>query len=539
MGDATNRKQRKQQGVIEVVANGAEGQQPVQEMIGRYILGGVQNSLFRSRQNAKSVDETQADYEFFDRLRRCKAEGYMLGGLFAKRIERIIASWVLGDGVTIKLAPDGPAGRATTPAIDYTNRLLTEFVTGLLDAGQAAPDDDDEWLGEEDSNNSVLIATYKDALGLGDQHIFVNADGSLSLPSPETVTIKRDPFNYRRWLSVTIETKLDQATITDEYRRDGRTVTIRENRRDGRGNLAVVVTSQIEYENLLGVIPMVHIANDRSRNETNGHSVHEELLPLYDQYDDMLYKQLDGAKLLGTPLLAFVGLKNVNGVVNANKPSTPETYIDKAGVVQERPQLNVDIGATLLVGEGGDAKFVSPPVGFSEDTKTALKSLFLLLLDHTGIPEFIWGGEMGSARASTDTQNEQFSKDIIGWRRDAGGWIVRLCKLWLATKALTDPQIVMDRLCLEWPALIHEDKEIKLKYIETGRTEGLLTDETTLTLLELVDDPKGETTAAQLQAKERQAQMLATNDTAAYGAGLDQAMNEPAATQPMDEEEAI
>lgn len=484
------------------------GQQPVSELIGRYVTGDAQMTLFRSRSWVKTVDETIPDYEFYDRLRRCKAKGYTLGGLFAKRIERVIASWVLGGGVTVEL----------TETDDYTNGQLAEFVQSLLDAGI----DQDEATDDDDRNSSLLTGVYKDALGLGDQYVILNADASLSIAGPDTVTVKRDPLNYRRVLSVTVETRTDGYVIGDEYRADGRTVMVK------KGNQLLSVT---QYQNLLGVIPVVHVAHDRSGNETHGHPIHEELLPLYDQYDDLIYKQLDGAKLLGNPLLTFAGMEDINAVINANDTAEDDTYYDKDSNVQNRKQLNIDSNAVLLIGKGGSASFTSPPVGFTADTKTALKSLFLLLLDHTGIPEFVWGGEMGSARASSDTQMSQFVKDIEGWRLDAGGWIIRLCKLWLMTKALTDPQIAVGRLALEWPPLVQEDKEIRLKQVETGRKESLLTDETALSLLGLVDDPAAEVAAAQGEAQARQERMMAQNETLAFGQGLNQASREPDAIE--------
>ncbi|TXH52991.1 MAG: phage portal protein [Desulfurellales bacterium] len=488
------------------------GAEPVSELIGRYVVGDAQMTLFRSRSYVKTVDETIPDYEFYDRLRRCKAKGYTLGGLFAKRIERVIASWVLGGGLTVTLHESQgqtlPKRRA-----DYTNGLVAEFVQSLLDAGI----DSGTVTDDDDRNNSLLLSTYKDSLGLGDQYIIVNADGSLSVASPDTVTVKRDPLNYRRVLSVTLQTRTDGYIITDEYRPDGRTVTVK------RGDQLLSAQS---YQNLLGVIPVVHIAHDRSGNETYGHPIHEELLPLYDQYDDLIYKQLDGAKLLGNPLLTFAGMEDINAVINANDTAEDDQYYDKDGNLTNRKQLNIDSNAVLLIGKGGSASFTSPPVGFTADTKTALKSLFLLLLDHTGIPEFVWGGEMGSARASSDTQMSQFVKDIEGWRLDAGGWIIRLCKLWLMTKALTDPKALVGTLALEWPPLVQEDKEIRLKQVETGRKETLLTDETALALLDLVDDPATEVAAARKEAQERQEQMVANDETLAFNRGLDQAQQD-------------
>ena len=139
------------------------------------------------------------------------------------------------------------------------------------------------------------------------------------MPSPDTVEVERDELGYRHVRRVTVTTKLKRYTITDEYRADGRTLTV------SQGNQVV---ERQEFQNLLGRIPVVHIAHDRSSNETNGHPIHEELLELYDRYDNLIYRQLDGAGLLGNPILAFVGMKDINAVINANEPAQNDTYTD-------------------------------------------------------------------------------------------------------------------------------------------------------------------------------------------------------------------
>lgn len=481
--------------VAELAADVKQGQ-PVTEMIGRYVVAGAQLNVFQSRARVKTVDETIPDYEFYDRLRRCKAVGFTLSGLFCARIERILAAWVLGDGVAVTLHEGAATGTLPARRRDYTNGLLAEFIAGLLDAGQ---DEAGAALEVDAGQGAQLLALYRDSLGLGDQYVIMNVDGTLSIPSPDTVTIQRNMLDYRRWDAVIVVTKLNGWEITDEYRRLDRTVTYKEG-----GDVRAVQT----YPNLLGVIPVVHIANMRSGNETNGHSIHEALRPLYDQYDDLIYKQLDGAKALGNPILTLAGLEDLNAVKTLNRSPDEEQYSDRNGNEQTRSQLDIDSTSVLLVGKGGSAGYTAPPVGFTEDTKTALKSLFLLLLDHTGIPESIWGGELGSARASADTQQGQFVNEVIGWQRDAGGWLVRLCKLWLMTKALTDPKILVGRLALEFAPVVQDGKEIRLKYVETARKEGLLTDETALGLMDLVKDPAAEVAAARKEAEERQAAMF-------------------------------
>lgn len=464
--------------------------QPVAEIIGRVAPPYVQNAYMRARLGYATVDGTVPDYAFYDLLRRGKQPGYRLGALFARRVERLFSSWVFGEGVTIMLNKD-IAETYAPEAVDYTNEQLKNFVGDLLDAGQDSDETDPDL---DDENGSMLLNLYEDAMGLGDQYPIINSDGSISIPSPDTVEVVRDELDYRKVLAVRLKMVLSTVTIIDEYRADGRTITYKYPDQ----------TEETEtYANPIGRIPFVHIAHDRRGNETNGHSIHEDLLKLYDQYDDVLFKQLDGAKLLGNPILAFVGMEDISAVIDANKPVTPETYIDNDGNEVTRPLLNVDSNSVMLIGKGGDGKFIAPPTGFTVDTKTALDSLFMLLLWRLGITESLWGGELSSARATSDTQLLQFAKELRGLQKNNGGWVARLCKIWLQFKALADPQIIVDKLTVEWPAAVEEDKTLLLQFVTMARTAGLLTDETTLRLLELVDDPAAEVKAGQAEAQAR------------------------------------
>ena len=458
-----------------------QANQRVAEIIGRNAVGYAQMA-FRSRYATTTVDQTIPDYEFYDKLRRGKQPGYKLGAIFAPRIERVLAAWVFGEGVNVTLNKD-VAEQYPEEAVKYTNEQLKNFIDGLLDSGQDNEGDDPDL---DVDSGAIMLNIFKDAVGLGDQYPVVNADGSISVPSVDTVNVIRDELDYRRVLAVQLILKTEKVTITDEYRADGRTITTRTL---VNGNIVETVET---FANLIGRIPVVHVAYGRSSNETNGHSIHEWLLKLYDQYDDVLHKQLDGVKLLGNPILAFTGLEDLTAVIDANKPMAMETYQDQNGNEVNRPQLNIDRNSVLLIGKGGDAKFVTPPVGFTEDTKTALKTLFLLLLDYTGIPESIWGNELSSARASSETQMTQFVKELRGWQNDNGGWVARLCKIWLQYRALTDPKLIVDKLTAEWPAAIEEDKELLLKFLEAAKENGLIQGETMLRLMELVDDPADE-----------------------------------------------
>lgn len=455
------------------------GNAPVAEIIGRGTHPMAQASIYRSRYSAlPSLDATIPDYAFYDLLRRGKQPGYKLGALFAKRIEHIFSGWTLGRGVDITLTEAGDADNPDDPR-NYTDGKLSDFLN---------------------ANHSLFMTVEEDKIGLGDQYIVINADGTLSVPSPDTVEVVRDELDYRMVLAIRITTKLEKATIVDEYRADGRTVTIR-TYVDGKP-----VDRVERYANLIGRIPVIHLTHGMSGNETNGHSIHEDLLKLYDQYDNVIHKQIDGAVLLGNPIPTVSGLEDLAAVIDANKPQTPADYVDQDGAIVTRPELNVDSRSFMLVGKGGKFEMVAPPVGFSADTQQTLKTLFLLLLDRTGIPEFIWGNEMSSARASSDTQMIQWAHDVEGLQKADERWLLEMCMIWLLTVALVDPQIVVDALEATWPPVLDENQELKLKAIEMANSHNLLTNKTTLELLQLVDDAEEEVAKAQVEAEARMAQ---------------------------------
>jgi len=467
----------------------AGNQEPVEEIIGRTVHGDAQVSLMKSRTRVKTVDQTIPDYEYYDRLRRGKSRGYALGSLFAKRIENIYASWVMGDGVFVKLQEAGDEESENDPRV-YTDAQLADFLNLEL---------------------STLIQLTRDKFGLGDQYVVVNVDGSLSVPSPDTVEVKRNELDYRDVIAVEITTKTDKVTIIDRYTDAERIITVTDN-----NNKEEVFA----FSNLLGKIPVVHLAFGMSANETSGHSVHEQLVPLYDQYDEVIFKQLDGVKLLGAPMLAVEGLDDLTAVINLNEPETTTQYKDKDGNIVDRQELNIDENAVLLIGKGGHALFVAPPVGFTADTQQALKTLFYLMLEHVGIPEWIWGTQVSSGRSSTDTQQGQWVKDVQAMRRADEPWIREVCELWVVAQKLVDPKIVIDDMVVSWPELLPVEDAMLLEQLRFTLENNILTKQATLELLNLVDDAALAVKAAEREMDAEQERLFPNGDSSQFNQRL-------------------
>lgn len=448
----------------------------ISEIIGRWSVYDL--NIERARTALSTIDATKPDYAFWDLFRHGKKKGYYLASLFSKRIEKIFSNWVFGSGFDL-----------VTGDL-YTDKLLIDFCKQLSTGSD---------------HDSLVMQIYENSLGLGDQYPIVNADLSFSVPTPDIVKWTTNELSPTELVSVELISRTLKYQISDLYTTTKRTITVKQ--------LGKII-SLTEYDNLIGEIPIVHVTNGQGANEQFGHSIHEALLPLYDLYDDTQLKQAAGAKILGNPILAFTGLKNMKQVRDANQPSAIETYIDKDGRTIVRDQFKVDQNSVLLIGEGGDAKFLAPPIGFTNDTRNTLESLFLLLIYHVGIPAFVWGAEMASARASSETQLGQWVHDIEGIQQNVSVWLVKLAKIWLKYKALSDHKIKLDLpISTKWKPLVTVDENIILKRLQFAKDHGLITSETCLRLLQLVDNPKEESELGSKEAKIAEAASMKAKQT--------------------------
>lgn len=449
---------------------------PIVEIIGRWTS--PQTQLNKLRISLNVTDLSRPDYAFWDQLRRGKKKGYFLSSLFLRRIEKIFSAWVFTLGFEIK----------TASKHKHTDKVLNEFINDIATS--------------EEVNDSLLANVFEQSLGLGDQFIVINSDGSISIPSPDTVIVELNPIDYREVLSIELVNITSGYSTSDKYYPDRRVITVKK---------GLIVQSITTFDNLIGRIPIVHITHDKGINERYGHPIHEILLPLLDLFDDTQFKQVNGANLLGNPILTFTGISKPNQVKDANKPASIEQYYDKDGNLQTREQFKLDNDSVIFTGKGGDAKFISPPVGFTRDTKTTLDSLFLLLIYHVGIPAFIWGAEMATARASSETQMQQWIMDVKRMQTSVSVWLVKLCKIWLSFKALTDKRIDTDsELIVIWKPISVLDKNVLLKMVQLAVDKGMLDLVTGLKLLQLgIDNPEEVVEKAQEDLKTKAAADIA------------------------------
>ncbi len=465
-----------------------------QELIGRVSVEGNFFDRYMPTYQ-QTVDATKPNYKEWDAMRRGKKTGFELSGLFVQPVNEITSAWVLGDGLTVELADDE---KTTEAKRTYTNNLLAQFVSDF---------------------HADLQQLLEDTYGLGDQYVFIDlATGGLSFPSPDTVDVRYDAVDARRPVAYLITSKVEEYTLYDEYRADGRTLTIKPDDKNKQ-------TRVQQFANPLGVIPVVHFANGRGRNERYGHPLMEPMYAALGEYNKIVSKMIAGVNTLSTPLPVIQGIKDFIGFFRAN--NARRVNADGTEVAAGASEFATDTTNTrykfdfsrlpaLLLGEGATFRFESAAIGFTNDARNALKLIFLLVLDFTRIPEVIWGNEMSSGRASSVESMLTFYSHITAKRVRLEGaapdnltgqqWntgLIALFHLWLSTKQLLDAKIHVGKMVITWPELSKADEKIKQTWTAWAKKEGLLKDVTALTLSGLVENPDEEIEGARKEQEER------------------------------------
>ena len=449
------------------------GASPRHKTLVAEIIGRTRHFISRILHPFRSLDFGIADYKFWDHLRRGKQDGYELGGLFAKPIAKIYTAFTLGHGVAVASEDEQTATNA--------NKFLK-----------------DNW--------HLILRAYEHSIALGDMYIVVNPDGSLQPVSPEKVDIMTDPIDETRIIGYKITSSFTKSTVIDEIRLDGRTITIRLNGAESGAPNPIVM----EFDNLIGRLPIVHLANETGTNELTGHPAYEALLNLFAEYDDVLKNSLAGVKLLSNPILVAENLDDANKFLEQNKTGT-ETQKDVDGKNQTVPVIDLNDLEMFAVEGEGKLDFIQPDT-FSSDAVAMLKKLFMLMLEHTSIPEWVWGGAVKSSKASVDAQAPAFVLQIMMRRLAAEEWLLDLIDIWLKTQALFTPITITDDISLQWEPVLEEDQTLLTAKVNAAFDRGVLTQVAYLRLLHIVDDPEAEIERAQAEADARREEFEARLD---------------------------
>jgi hypothetical protein len=168
---------------------------------------------------------------------------------------------------------------------------------------------------------------------------------------------------------------------------------------------------------------------------------------------------------------------------------------------------------TLFMMEGEGTLNYKHPGTFSNDSVAMLKKLFMLMLEHTGIPEWVWGGAVKSSKASVDAQAPAFVLQIMMRRLAVERWLLDLIDIWLRTISIFTPVAIPDDIALQWQPVLDGDETLLVNKANAAVDRGVLTRVTYLRLLDLVDDPEAEVERAEQEAEERRMEFEARLET--------------------------
>lgn len=414
-----------------------------------------------------TYDWGRSDYDYWRRVYYCRARGLELSGLFVKTLTNKLAAWMLGRAPTWKMENEASAAALA----DWWN-----------------------------ANHPRILRTLRGAIRQGDGFLVINSDLTITLLPPDTVDPIVDEADYGRvigWRVTQTLTHPEQLaarmTVVDEYYPD---------RRIHRVEINAVRQSETVFPNLLGRLPIVHLANQPDDGETFGHAEAEPLIEVMHRYGSVFEAAIEGNILQGrpTPHFNFATIQDMDAFWERFATSVRQTLPD--GTTEATNVLDLDLSQALTT-SSAEFEYKSPGQ-FTEDTVRLLELMFYLILEHTEIPEFVMGNAISSSKASAETQLPVFVRYIEMRRGEIAGWLTEIAEIALGYLALVTPGVsTIETPRLDWEDLTTQDGKLTLETLKWAHLEGLLPDKLALMLAPINVENVGEAIA---EAKEEQAE---------------------------------
>lgn len=418
----------------------------IREMIGQ--AGTIYRTVSRFIRRSSYTptrDWGRPDYAFYDKARRGKAQGLELSGLFLKPLASKIAAWTLG----------------RRPQWRLDNAKSQEALN--------------DWWND---NHADILRAWREALNLGDHFLVINSDLTPTVVPPHIVDPIVDDEDYTHivgWRITEViphpERAADTMRITDEYTETERVRTV---------EIGGKLLRETRYRNLLGLTAVIHIPNLSGSDEVFGRPEGEPLIPALHRYGEMLEAAVEGNVLQGrsTPTAVFQTKEDLDKFWRDNAVNRSRELPD--GTTETYQELEFDSSRFLALSA---ATFdYKSPTSFSQDTERLLGLFFYLVLQHTEIPEFIWGNAIASSKASAESQLGPFLEYIDMRRGEIAKWLIKIAEVVLAYKSLTEPGVVQQTPRIQWEKLADQDGNLTLSTVQWAYSEGLIDKRTALML---------------------------------------------------------
>lgn len=440
----------------------------------RNLIGHTRRLSFSTSQTAFfSRDINRSDYRTYDLMRRAKARGFELSGLILKPLASKVASWVLGQPPEWKFK-------------DSATELHME-----------------NWWRK---NHADVLRAYEESLNLGDCFAVINADLSVTVVPPHVVKPIVNANNYSQIIGWKIAEKYpnpadpsDYMIITDEYTVEQRVQTI------ARGGKII---ERRVYKNIIGKLPVVHLKNQHGADEMFGRPEAEALTTGLQRYNEVFEAALKGNIRQGrpTPVIQKMGTAQTLDLFWERFGRT-ETITLPDGTTETISVIPFDPDQLMTL--AGDAEFsYESPGSFSADTEKLLAIIFYLIVQHSEIPEFVWGTAIGASKASAESQMEPFLKWLEKKRSRAHVWLNQIAEVVLAYLSVIEPDVNVEHLpVIQWKRMSSGDGRLTLDTIIWAWSQNLIDDETAVSLMPLnLADAKAVLAKAKAEPRHQQSE---------------------------------
>jgi hypothetical protein len=384
-----------------------------------------------------TFDYGSVDHVFWDRARYGKIEGLEISGAFLKPLSSKITSYVLG----------------RQPTIEFENAYTQEFIDNWLKQHYAT-------IQEADNESRIL----------GDMYIVLNADLTMTAISPDVVFPIIDESDYSKIVGWGVEqvyvhpndptlkmyiTELFYPTTRIRYK-SSEPIDVYAQPPPGGS----VLDRQV-FNNYLDDLPILHLAANRKPNELFGHPDAEALLPLLNEYNEVLLAGLTGNKRQGRPTPTIEGLGDAATVQQFQATyGTQRTETDADGTVHTYWDYAFDADQLMILGGTGKFEYKSPAL-FAQDTEKFLGLLFYILVQNAEIPEFAFGTAIEGSKASAEVQVDPFVRYIERQQKIVEKWFRKLILMVLQYAKLYDRRIKIET-------------DFKISWKPVTNTEGML-----------------------------------------------------------------
>ena len=435
-------------GVVEIADNGVK---PVREQIGVQRPQRLSLTFYDNKRNQPyaDIDPQIGDYVFWDAARNGKALGLELAGLFLKPLESKKTAWVLGIPPIIEMGDD------------YTQEVANEWLREVYPFIQKA---------------------YEESVGLGDCFLVVNGDLTVTVVPPHVVEPILDENDYSKrigWKIGTVYsnplTIADTMLIENLYTERERVI-----RKYKRGTLI----SEQRFPNFIGIVPVIHIANNQSVDEMYGKPEGYATIPLLQSYGEVVDAAIVGNIKQGRPTPTFEKMGSAQAVNEfMERFGRQRTRQLPDGTVETYTEIDFSSDQAIVVGETGEFSYKSPG-SFTADTINLLGIMFYLFLQHTEFPEFIWGNAIASSKASAETQLNPFIKWVEKNQNYAQHWVVKLITIAMSIMQASDFRIrrQLGKVMVKWMSLSSPDRALVEQAIQFYYANDMLDRATALEL---------------------------------------------------------